>query len=60
MLYVQLCFSRTRSNFLTRLLCDEILTGDIGILQNADMAGGEFQIGDIGKHTHGMIIDSWI
>ena len=27
---------------------DEILTGDIGMLRNADMAGGEFQTGDMG------------
>jgi len=35
-------------SFPTQLLWDEIPTGDIGILRNTDMAGGEFQTGDMG------------
>jgi len=47
LLNVQFRFNITRSYFPTQLLSDEIPTGDIGILRNADMAGGEFQTGDI-------------
>ena len=45
--HVSFCFNFTRSNSLTQLLYSEILTGDIGALQNADISACKIQTGDM-------------